>query len=565
MLARLDRLPIAVKSLLPVLLLLLVLGAALVLSFRTLHETDARYSDLVRRDAAGATEAARLNIVTLDLARAAWRVTALADAAEAVTARREIEAMPQRIAELARTIAPAVAGTPREAEVAAIQQRFLEVQRAALRAVALVEQGQRADELALLRRDFAEAVVDLRGLNRKLTDEMERQAATASAAVTAEVARDVLWKGLAAGAAAVVALLLAGWLAVVLVGRPVTRLAAATRAIAAGEQAAPLREASRGDEVGAMARALQGFAESLGEAARLREAQDRLKVEADEARRETLRRLAGEMESQVGGVVESIASATTELNAAAASLVSIAETGNARAADASTVAATATADVGTVAAATEQLAASVAEISRQVGESSQVAREAVSQAERSNATVANLHEASQKISEVLRLIGDIAAQTNLLALNATIEAARAGEAGKGFAVVASEVKSLAGQTARATEGIAAQIQAMQGATDGAVREIQAIRGTILRIGEIATTIAAAVEEQDAATREIARNVQGVAGGAGRISARMDELRQAAGETGGAATQVNATASELARQAEQLRQQMREVVAGLRAA
>jgi methyl-accepting chemotaxis protein len=565
MLARFSRLPLAAKAILPVLLVALIASGALFQTMRLLHHSLATYDHLIDHEARAATEAARLNLVVLDLARATWRASATAEPADIAASREDIAAMPRQFEERARHIAPVVAGTPDASALAAISAQFRTLHGVATQALTMLAKGRRAEASALLRRDFYVQVGELRSLNRRLTDNLLRLAEGTTDEVAHATAQESRVVGFIAAAVILAALAGAAWAMVLLVSRPVSRLAAATAAIAAGDHATVVPATSRGDELGVMARALQGFAGSLAEAERLRCAQEAAKQVAEADRRAGLVHLAGELEAQVGGAVEAIASASTELSAAATSLVSIAERGAGRAAEVSADTTEANGNVGTIAAATEQLAASVAEIARQVNESSQVAKEAVAQAERSNATVANLHDASQKIGEVLRLIGDIASQTNLLALNATIEAARAGEAGKGFAVVASEVKSLAGQTARATEGIAAQIQAMQGATDGAVQEIQAIRATILRMGDIATAIAAAVEQQDAATRDIARNVQGAAGGTARIATRIEEVRQIAGETGGAATQVQATSGELAGQAERLRRKVDEVLGGLRAA
>jgi methyl-accepting chemotaxis protein len=200
-----------------------------------------------------------------------------------------------------------------------------------------------------------------------------------------------------------------------------------------------------------------------------------------------------------------------------------------------------------------------------VSESTKITGKAVNEATRTNGMVEGLSAAAQKIGDVVKLISDIASQTNLLALNATIEAARAGEAGKGFAVVASEVKSLANQTAKATEEIAAQVAAMQDATSDAVTAIQSIGGTIGSINEIATTIASAVEEQGAATQEIARNVQEAAQGTGQVSSSIVGVNQAASETGAASSLVLASADELGRQAESLRGDVDKFLADIRAA
>ena len=198
-------------------------------------------------------------------------------------------------------------------------------------------------------------------------------------------------------------------------------------------------------------------------------------------------------------------------------------------------------------------------------QASEIARSAVEEAQRTNDTVNTLAEASQKIGQVVQLIQDIASQTNLLALNATIEAARAGDAGKGFAVVASEVKSLANQTAKATEDIAGQIGSIQSVTEQAVSAIQNVGGTISRISEISTAIASAVEEQGAATQEIARNTQEASKGTEQVTTNISGVNRAAGETGVAATQVLSSAEKLGHQSEALRRDVGEFLEKIRAA
>ena len=222
-------------------------------------------------------------------------------------------------------------------------------------------------------------------------------------------------------------------------------------------------------------------------------------------------------------------------------------------------------NVQTVASASEELSASIEEIGRQVLRSQEVARRAADEAARTDVTVQDLIGGSQKIGEVVQLISSIAAQTNLLALNATIEAARAGEAGKGFAVVASEVKSLATQTARATEQIGAQISAMQGVSNDAAAAIRGIGGIIEQMNGITATIASAVEEQTAATQEIARNVQQAAGGTQEVSSNIVQVTDAAGETEAAAGQVLSASEDLSRQSEALQGQVERFLAAMRAA
>jgi methyl-accepting chemotaxis protein len=218
-----------------------------------------------------------------------------------------------------------------------------------------------------------------------------------------------------------------------------------------------------------------------------------------------------------------------------------------------------------VAAATEELSGSISEISRQVGESARIAAQAVEQVAKSEVTVTELANAANRIGEVVGLINTIAAQTNLLALNATIEAARAGEAGKGFAVGASEVKSLATQTARATEGITAQVSAIQGSTQEAVDTIKGIGQIIDKMSEIATTVAAAVEEQGAATAEIARNIQQAASGTQNVSNNIVGVSSAANETGETASDVLQSSDGLAAESEALSNEVGRFLARIKAA
>ena len=256
--------------------------------------------------------------------------------------------------------------------------------------------------------------------------------------------------------------------------------------------------------------------------------------------------------NRVKDVVEVVASASTEIESNAQLMSATAEQTSRQSSAVAAASEEATSNVQTVASAAEEMSSSIDEISRQVAQSAEIAGSAVEEANKTNATIQGLAEAAQKIGEVVDLINDIAGQTNLLALNATIEAARAGEAGKGFAVVASEVKSLATQTAKATEEIANQIGAMQSVTSESVEAIKGIGTTIERINEIATTIASAVEEQGAATQEIARNVQQAAQGTQEVSSNISEVTKGVSETGQASGQVLEAASGLSKQADELK-------------
>jgi methyl-accepting chemotaxis protein len=375
---------------------------------------------------------------------------------------------------------------------------------------------------------------------------------------------------------------------------PINRMVAAMRRLADRDWSAEVPSLDARDEIGLMARAVQVFKENGLETERLqrelaanaeREAAEqrmragaereaeRARLDADEAARreaqarraEEMNRLATDFEAGVGAVVEAVATAAERMRALAGSMSAAVGTADARASAAAGGARQAATNVETVAAAAEELSASVREITRQVATSSDVARKAVAEVARTDGQVSALADAADRIGEVVRLISDIASQTNLLALNATIEAARAGEMGKGFAVVASEVKTLAKQTARATEEITGQIQAIQGSTQNAVGAIRSIGGTIDQVSSIANTIAAAVEEQGAATQEIARNVQEAHAGTDVVSGSIADVTQATRETARNAAEVLGAADTLAGEASALREKVAAFVAHIRAA
>lgn len=358
--------------------------------------------------------------------------------------------------------------------------------------------------------------------------------------------------------------LAAGYLIVVSVSRPILRMTDTMGHLARHDLSVTIAGAERRDEIGAMAKAVQVFKDSMIEGDRLA-AEQKTEQQRKEQRQIAIEGYIKSFDASVTGALDTLASASTELQTTAQSMSSTAEETNRQAGAVASASEEASTNVQTVAAATEELSSSIAEISRQAGESAKIASQAMADADRTNGQVKALAEAAQKIGEVVKLINDIAGQTNLLALNATIEAARAGEAGKGFAVVASEVKSLATQTAKATEEIGGQVKAIQTATADSVQAIEGITGTINRINEIATTIASAVEEQGAATKEIARNVQQASAGTSEVSSNITGVTQAAGETGAASSQVLSAAGQLAKQGETLRADVSQFLANIRSA
>jgi len=331
-----------------------------------------------------------------------------------------------------------------------------------------------------------------------------------------------------------------------------------------GDLDSEIFRSSQNDEIAAMSDTLQVFRDSMVKARALSadQEQDRL-AKADRTSRIEAR--IGEFEAAVRAALDNLQQSANSMQMTAQGMSSTADQSNALVSAVASAAEETSVNVQTVSAGTEQLSSSIAEIGRQVVTSAEIARKAVAEAGATDATMQGLADNASRISVVVDLIQVIASQTNLLALNATIEAARAGEAGRGFAVVASEVKSLASQTAKATDEIRAQIASMQNVTTSAVSAIRNIGQTIGEINDVTTAIAAAVEEQGAATREIARNIQHAAGGTTEVSGNIAGVSAASAEAGAAAADVLNASAALRREAEGLRAEIDAFLGNIRAA
>ncbi|MHC2103705.1 methyl-accepting chemotaxis protein [Methylobacterium sp. CM6246] len=380
----------------------------------------------------------------------------------------------------------------------------------------------------------------------------------------AKQARLVLIGSAAAGLLA--ALALSGAIIVFGVTRPLGSLVAVLQRMAKGEIDAVIAEARRGDEIGAVGRAVERIKESVARSA-AEEAEHKLAADAaaSAARRRARLDLAQGFEQAVAGIVDQVASSATELQVTARAMTDIAQEAGTQSGAVALAAEEAAANVNTVAAATKELGGSIQEIGRQVQGSTDLAQRAVGEADQTAALVAELSAAATRIGDVVQTISAIASQTNLLALNATIEAARAGEAGRGFAVVASEVKELAGQTAKATEEIASQIGRIQGVTGEAVGAIGTITNRIRELNGVASSIAAAVEQQGAATQEIVRNIAQATAGTREVTGNIVGVAGASEQTGEAAGKVLSAATGLSRQSERLTAEVARLLATMRAA
>jgi methyl-accepting chemotaxis protein len=441
---------------------------------------------------------------------------------------------------------------------------------------ALLAVGEGAESIFDLRRQElaataqgSQALQATRAAAATLTGEVSALVARAHAASDSAVAVSDGAVGRARAVLVAIALLsiaLAGvaWL---YVGRGVVarlkRLNGSMLALAEGDLSVAVPHDGQ-DELSAMADAVEVFKQHAVTTRKL-EAEQRKSQEQRDARHDVVEGHIRRFDDKIGVLLQGLGSASRQMSAVATAMASAADEASHQATAVASASGEATESVRSVAAAAEEISVTVAEISHQITQSSNIAGRAVVEAERTDAIVRGLADAASKIGEVVQLIQAIAGQTNLLALNATIEAARAGEAGRGFAVVASEVKALATQTGKATEEIAAQIAAIQGATREAVQAIQAIGTTIGDISRISISIAAAMDQQGATTAEIARSTLHAAGGTQQVSRSIEVVSEATAKTGAAADEVLQAATDLNGKADELRAEVDQFLGQIRAA
>jgi methyl-accepting chemotaxis protein len=424
-------------------------------------------------------------------------------------------------------------------------------------------QATDSDHSKIIRETIPQLGDKVSALVRKVADARAVLLDNAHKSGSEELASTATW-ALVIFVVALVLSIVFAWITARSIVRPTAAMTSVMGSLANHDLTVAVTGLERLDEIGAMAKAVQVFKDNMVQADQLSAAQQAEQA-AKEARARKVHALTTDFDASIGSVVQAVSTQAGQMQSSAQSLSATAEEATKQTTAVAAASEQASANVQTVASATEELSSSIAEISRQVAQSSRIAGSAVAEAEKANQMVQGLADASHKIGAVVALITDIANQTNLLALNATIEAARAGEAGKGFAVVAAEVKNLANQTAKATEEIGGQISGVQAATEEAVQAIQTIGKTIGEINQIASTIAAAVEEQAAATKEIARNVEQAASGTQEVTSNITGVTHAANDTGSAASQVLASARELAQQSESLKKVVTAFLVNVKAA
>ena len=535
---------------------------ATILTTLKMSGIDRTYSALLSSDAKGAVMTMKLNARLLDTGRLMFMLIAESDTEKLQKIDKDISANVDKLRDYLKTTKTLL--PTRRGEIDQLEQGFeaLIAGSTEIRAKAVVNNN--AEAMRLMRDRFEPGLATLRASMNAMAQTTQDSLDKASDAATDETNSAIRMTYVTIGIGLSLVLILAVVLSRRTLSQPIVAMEEVMERLAARDYTVTITGTERRDEVGAMAKAVQTFKDGMIRADAAAAEQEAARVER-ERRAQRIEELTRSFDNSVSKILGLVAEAGSEMHSTASAMSTTAEHTTRQAELVATGAQEASANVQTVASASDELAASIREISRQVNQSAQVASNAAQQSEETNELMQSLVQSAQRIGEVVNLINDIASQTNLLALNATIEAARAGEAGKGFAVVANEVKTLANQTGKATEEIAQQIAAVQGATEKAVTAIQGIGRTISEINEISATIASAVEEQGAATQEIARNVQQAAEGTQKVTENIGGVSEAAEETGHSAHSVLNAAAGLSRESSELRRAVDGFLKDVRAA
>ena len=560
----LSRIGIGPKIYFVVFLLSAVAVGSAAFMANTMNRVDGNYSDLIAKDIEFAQKVERMRGDVANLGRFMNSMLLVQDLAELPPLIKTLSGIQAGIVE-SNAVVTRLAKPESAAAVARMSEMLESIGRTLPSVLAFKEKGDHVGATVLYAMDCRPLVVETFNIAAKLADEVNAGVQQSAGQLSVETDAVITW---AIGGMIVAILLVVATsvvIAVVGIRRPITELNDVMEKLAKGDATVTVTGADRGDEVGSMARTVEVFKQNLLNNRRMEQEAKEAEARTAAEKVRTLNALADSFESSVQGVVGAVSSAASQLQSNAESMSSTAEETTRQAASVAAASDQTLSNVQTVASAAEELASSISEIARQLESATRMSRSAVDEAQRTNDTVESLAQAAERIGSVVQLIQEIASQTNLLALNATIEAARAGEAGKGFAVVASEVKSLANQTARATEEISGQIQAIQKETHGAVGAIRGIADTVQQVNQIATSIASAVEEQTAATGEISRNVQQAAQGTAEVSRSITGVNDASQEAGRAATEVLHAAGSLGTQAQSLSESVNAFVARIRAA